>query len=86
MTVHHINTYEAQDKHFWRITDEDGNVVADSLKGHDSKLESLKVLFSLFFGDYDESFLTLYAEWNPDAQQGELFPEPATVGNLDSPS
>ena len=86
MTVHHIETYEAQGKHFWRITTDDDKVlVADSLGGHDTKHEALKSMFGLFFGDYDESFLTLYAEWNPDAQQGELFPA-ASVGTPDSAS
>jgi hypothetical protein len=74
MTVHHIETYrDHTEKHFWRITDDEGELIADSLKGHETRTESLKSLFSLFFGDYDESFLTLYAEWNP---QDGLIPAP----------
>lgn len=78
MTIHQIQTYEDESGYnYWRIvaladTPSGPNdelapkLVADSGRSYQSRPEMLNSLFSIFFGDYDESFLTLYAEWNPD--------------------
>lgn len=80
MSVHSINTFEDKaGEHRWNIRAENGDIIADSSEGYKNRADMLKSLFSIFFGDYDESFLTLYAEWNPEAQQGGLFPEPEHV-------
>jgi hypothetical protein len=76
MNVNHIETYLDGGHHCWRILDEDNEVVADSDGGYATEHEALTSLFGIFFGDYDESFLVLYAKWNPEAQQDALFPEP----------
>lgn len=83
MTDHKVETYkDAEGQHRWRIVDTrptphaDGshgpNVVADSGQGYTNKDEMAKSFFGIFFGDYDDSFLTLYNQWNPQAGQVEL--------------
>lgn len=66
MSVQNIETYQEDDgKYCWRITGP-GGIIADSGMAYSKRADMLKSLFSIFFGDYDESFLALYAEWNPD--------------------
>lgn len=80
MSVHSIETYEDKaGEHRWRIKAGNGAIIADSSEGYKNRVDMLKSLFSIFFGDYDESFLTLYAEWNPEENQPELPFEPEQV-------
>ena len=70
--IKNVEVYEDQGWR-WRVTERsdtiDTRVIARSPEpGFDTKPEALKSMFGIFFGDYDESFLTLYGEFNPDAQ------------------
>ena len=67
MTVKRIEITETPEGFNWYIKDED-HVIANSFSASPTRHEALTSLFGIFFGDYDESFLTLYAEWNPDGQ------------------
>lgn len=37
--------------------------------GYDTKGEAQRDFFGLFFGDYDESFLAAYNEWDPQGNK-----------------
>lgn len=71
--VHSIETYQDTAGEWrWRIMvipgtpgGEKGDIVADSAEGYVNKKDMLNALFGIYFTDYDESFLTLYAEWMP---------------------
>jgi hypothetical protein len=47
----------------WRINVGDDVVATDGSQGYENKKDALHSLFGVFFGDWDESFLTLYADW-----------------------
>src|SRR5438309_2123750 len=70
MSQHTIQTYQEESTNAdwrWRIVVKDtGDVVADSGEGYRNKKDMLNSLFGIFFGDYDETFLDLYVEWNPE--------------------
>jgi hypothetical protein len=78
MTVLTIETTQDAQGHRWTIINPDIGPIAGSNK-FPTRHDMLKSLFNIFFGDYDETFLSLYAEWNPDQQQDGLFPEPVPV-------
>ena len=96
MSVHQIRIYEGQDRYMWRILtmpedpkiNDAPRVIAESSRDYGSRFELLKDLFSIFFGDYDESFLTLYAEWNPDnsGHAWQQAPRAASDGMSEIPS
>jgi len=78
MTVLTIETHQDNQGHRWTIVHPDIGPIAGSNKFL-TRHDMLKSLFNIFFGDYDETFLGLYAEWNPDQQQEAMFPEPEPV-------
>lgn len=98
--IKHVDVYEDPNGWGWMITESDDNiptrVVAHSPEERfKTKHEAMTRMFGLFFGDYDESFLALYAEFNPDGQFVETqdVGEPVGVqtsdtlwGDSDSPS
>jgi hypothetical protein len=67
VTIKHIEVDETNSGFYWCIKDEDV-IIANSSQNHPTRHAALTSLFSIFFGDYDESFLELYAQWNPDGQ------------------
>ena len=73
--IKHIDVYEDPSGWTWKITESNDDARWAIAHGpvFKTKPEAMKSMFGLFFGDYDESFLTLYAEWNPS---DGLFPEP----------
>lgn len=79
--MHNIETKQDQHgKWHWRIVLYNKILgaeffIAESSEEYTTRKEMLNDLFGLFFGTYDDSFLTLYAEWNPD----ESHSEPATA-------
>jgi len=82
MTIKHVDVYEDPGGWTWKIVELDDNATPKVIArgpAYGDKKEALKYLFGIFFGDFDESFLTLYAEWNPDQQQAALFPQPEPV-------
>lgn len=82
--LHHMEVYKRADgKYAWRITVGKGDnadiVVTDGGQGYEHKIDCLAGLFGNFFGEWDESFLELYADWQkvggtydvpPEAQEG----------------
>jgi hypothetical protein len=69
--IKHVDVHEDPGGWTWSITESGDDVeprVVARGPSFKTKPEALKFLFGLFFGDYDESFLTLYAEFNPDGQ------------------
>lgn len=80
MSLHTINTYkDKQDQWRWSIAVTPGtpagtpeDVVADSGQGYANRKDMLNSLFGILFGSYDDSFLELYAEWNPDNAQDNV--------------
>lgn len=78
MTVLTIETHQDAGGYRWTIINPDIGPIAGSNK-FPTRHDMLKSLFGIFFGDYDETFLGLYAEWNPDEQQQALFPPPEHV-------
>lgn len=71
MIIKHVDVYEDPGGWVWKIMESgdepDAKVIARG-PAFKTKPEALKSMFGIFFGDYDESFLTLYGEFNPDAQ------------------
>jgi hypothetical protein len=68
--IKHVDVYEDPGGWTWKIM-EDGDLTTKAIArgpSFNTKPEALASMFGIFFGDYDESFLTLYAEFNPDGQ------------------
>ena len=78
--LHRIETYEdVKGEHRWRIVVTPGtpvgtepDVVAVSPDGYKNKKDMLNSLFGIFFASFDDSFLALYAEWNPEDGMSEM--------------
>jgi hypothetical protein len=69
--IKHVDVYEDPGGWVWKIMESVDDAEPRAIARGPSfktKPQALKSLFSIFFGDYDESFLTLYAEFNPDGQ------------------
>ncbi len=86
MTDHSIETYQDENgDHRWKIVQHYPSrkhlglpvdeIVAQSAVGYEDKNEMFKSLFGIFFGDYDDSFLSAYNEWHPEMGQVELIPD-----------
>jgi uncharacterized protein YegP (UPF0339 family) len=84
MSTHTIESYtDASGESRWRIK-VGGEVIAVSSEGYTDKRNALGALFGLFFGEYDDSFLALYGEWQTYANV-ERTPEPsAKLTSVDS--
>lgn len=78
--MNHVQFYELPDgKHNWRVDtkrdiDGDGKqwdvMIARGIDGgHNSKEQAQADFFNTFFGDYDDSFLAAYNEWDPQANK-----------------
>lgn len=75
MSDHKIECYQdARGEYRWRIRVGD-DIVADSSEGYTDKRNALTSLFGIYFGQYDESFLELYGQWQAYAGV-EAPPEP----------
>lgn len=80
MSEHKVEDYiDAEGQHRWRViaigtpgSAVEDNIVADSGQGYNNKDEMLTSFFGMFFGDYDDSFLALYNEWDPDSNRIEV--------------
>jgi uncharacterized protein YegP (UPF0339 family) len=60
---HSIESYkDAKNETRWRIK-ANGHIVADSGEGYKNEKDALTALFGIYFGEYDESFLALYSQW-----------------------
>ena len=84
MSEHVIDVYQdARNEYRWRIRAENGSILADSGEGYKNKADCLHGLFGLFFGAYDDTFLTHYAEWQQykDSQPHDLAQAP--VGKVE---
>jgi hypothetical protein len=83
--LHSMETYTRADgKRGWRIVVGSGPnadiVATDGGQGYETERDCLGGLFGLFFGEWNESFLDLYAKWQsyagsqysvpPEAQEG----------------
>jgi|SRR6516165_6598148 hypothetical protein len=75
MTLKHVSVHEDPGGWNWRINEipdnpnlNDAPKVIARGQAFPNRVDALKSLFSIFFGDYDESFLALYAEFNPEGQ------------------
>lgn len=80
MSLHHVETYtDDVGETRWRIT-VGGEVVAVSPDGYTDKRNALHSLFGIWFGNWDESFLTLYQEWQAYAGEGYEVPPEAQEG------
>jgi hypothetical protein len=85
MSTHNIETYQRADsKWSWRINVGGDIVATDGGQGYENKKDMLNSLFGIFFGTFDESFLTLYQEWNPEGNNQGV-PSSEVVGD-DIPS
>jgi len=88
--IKHVDVYEYPGGWSWKILESVDNgepkIIARG-PSFDTKREALVSMFGIFFGDYDESFLTLYADFNPDAQFVETqdVGEPVSVQAGDAP-
>jgi uncharacterized protein YegP (UPF0339 family) len=77
MSVHRVEDYkDAEGQWRWRVVVEgtegsavEDNIVADSSQGYSNKEDMLRSFFGIFFGDYDESFLALYNQWDPQGNK-----------------
>jgi uncharacterized protein YegP (UPF0339 family) len=93
MSTHKIDAYkDAEGKWRWRIFVTPGtpggtadDIVADSGQGYNNKQDMCKSFFGLFFGEYDDSFLALYNEWNPSSGQVSLDSDPPSVSEQAQP-
>ena len=66
MSIHTFEPYKRDDgKHAWRVKVGDDIIATDGGQGYENKKDMLDAYFGMYFGTYDESFLELYAEWNP---------------------
>lgn len=87
--IKHVDVYEDPGGWTWKIMEDDDLTTRAIARGPSfkTKHEALTSMFGIFFGDYDESFLALYAEFNPDAQfvQTQDVGEPVSVPAGDSP-
>jgi len=88
MGVKTVSVYEDPGGWVWKIVENNDDPRVNDVPhviargpAFGSREEALKSMFGIFFGYYDESFLTLYAEWNPEAQFVETqdVGEPVTV-------
>jgi hypothetical protein len=80
MSIHHVEVYvDAAGENRWRINVDD-DIVADSGEGYKNRKDLLNSLFGIFFGTFDESYLTLYQEWNPEGNV-EGVPSSEVVGD-----
>lgn len=80
MTDHSVETYERKDgTRGWRIKVGDDITATDGGQGYENEKDCLAGLFGNFFGQWDDSFLELYAKWQayggnydipPEAQEG----------------
>jgi hypothetical protein len=82
--IKHVHVYEDPGGWTWKITKSSDEFEPRPIArgpSFSTKYEAMSSMFGLFFGDYDESFLALYAEWNPEAQfiQTEDVGEPVSV-------
>ncbi len=74
MSDHKVETYvDDAGEHRWRVLVDPGtpagtepDIVAVSPDGYKNRDDMLSSFFGVYFGDYDESFLALYNEWDPE--------------------
>jgi len=77
----HVEHYRrADNKWAWRIKVGANVVATDGGQGYENEIDCLASLFGIWFGTWDESFLSLYEQWQsgggatyelpPEAQEG----------------
>lgn len=79
MSNHTIEEYtDAEGQHRWRVIVKgiegsavEDNIVADCGQGYANRQDMLQSFFGIFFGEYDDSFLALYNQWNPSPSEVE---------------
>jgi hypothetical protein len=80
MSLHHVEDYtDDAGETRWRITVGD-DVVAVSPDGYTDRRNALHSLFGIWFGNWDESFLSLYQEWQAFAGEAYEVPPEAQEG------
>jgi hypothetical protein len=81
MSLHHVETYETHDgKTGFRIKVGDDIIANDARQGYNNRQDALHSLFGIWFGNWDESFLALYNEWQSYAGEGYEVPPEAQEG------
>jgi hypothetical protein len=69
--LHHVETYETKDdKIGWRVTVGDNIISSDARQGYENEKDALQAFFGQFFGEWDETFLGLYQQWQGYAGTG----------------
>lgn len=71
--VHEVQTYQDEASDWrWRVIVTPGtpggteaDIIAVSSEGYKNKEDMMASFFGVFFGEYNESFLALYNEWDP---------------------
>lgn len=80
MSLHSVEHYvDDAGEHRWRIKVGD-DVIAVSPDGYTDKRNALHSLFGIWFGNWDESFLALYQEWQAFAGEAYEVPPEAQEG------
>lgn len=69
--VHEVQAYEDRDNKWrWRIValpvEEVPDIIAVSSEGYANKSDMIQSFFAVFFGEYNDSFLSMYNEWDPE--------------------
>lgn len=72
--VNQVEFYEDEEgEHRWRVQVTPGtpgvtepDIIAISPSGYKNKDDAMSSFFGVFFGDYNDSFLALYNEWDPE--------------------
>lgn len=79
--LHNVVVGERGDGKFtWVAKIGDDVVASDANQGYENRKDALQAFFGLFFGIWDESFLTLYGEWQSYAGTAYDVPEGAAEG------
>lgn len=69
--IHTIRDYQ-DDKGYWHwqvlVPGED--IISQSAQGYKERADMLNDLYGQYFGAYDDSFLDLYQQWNPNGDNG----------------
>jgi uncharacterized protein YegP (UPF0339 family) len=86
MTNRIVEYKDAKDEWRWRVESLNGDTLSDSGEGYKNRKDMLSGLFSVYFAEYDDSFLALYNEWNPpEAQDNAGIQTPEHIANDDPP-
>jgi uncharacterized protein YegP (UPF0339 family) len=72
--VHEVQDYKDEEGAWrWRVIVTPGtpagtepDIIAISSEGYENRGDMLASFFGVFFGEYNESFLSLYNQWDPE--------------------